>query len=237
MVACIIVLSIGLIATGVFTFDKLRGYGIRETIIKSFASICFVLLGVLANHINGLSYFGSFAIGALALGLMGDIFLELKYVYPKDDDILTYSGFACFGLGHVLYISGMISSFYQKGHAINLIIPFVVGLAFSGFIILLEKPMKLKYGKMKIVSSVYAFFLFSMVAMSFSLYILSGFKAVTLLMVSIGAALFAISDLVLSGTYFGQGHDKPLDLVSNVWMYYLAQNLIAFSIYFVGVSF
>ena len=237
MVACIVILVVGFILTGLFTFDKLRGYGIRETIIKSCTSICFIALALVSNHLNGMSYFGSFAIGALAFGMLGDIFLELKYVYPKDDDILTYSGFAAFGLGHVLYITGMILTFYQEGHVINLIIPFVVGLAFSGLILLLEKPMKLKYGKMKIISSVYAFFLFSMVAMAYSLFILSGFKSITLMLICIGGTLFAASDLVLSGTYFGEGHDKPFDLATNVWMYYIAQYAIAFSIYFIGVTF
>ena len=51
-------------------------------------------------------------------------------------------------------------------------------------------------------------------------------------MIFVGMALFALSDLVLNNTYFGEGHEKPIDLVSNTFMYYIAQNLIAFAIFF-----
>ena len=67
-----------------------------------------------------------------------------------------------------------------------------------------------------------------------SVLILSGFKAITLIMMAAGGALFAISDLILSGTYFGVGKERPIDIVTNGVTYYLAQYVIAFSLYFVG---
>ena len=45
--------------------------------------------------------------------------------------------------------------------------------------------------------------------------------------------LFAASDLILSGTYFGEGKDRPVDIVLNYLTYYPAQYLIAFSLAFV----
>ena len=48
----------------------------------------------------------------------------------------------------------------------------------------------------------------------------------------IGAVLFALSDLVLSGTYFGVGKDRPADLIANYLLYYPAQYLIALSLLF-----
>lgn len=233
MIACIVILVIGLIVAGLFTCEKVRKYSIKATIIKAAASILFIILALVANHVRGNTWFGTFAIGALALGMLGDIWLELKYVYPQDDKPLTYAGFVCFGLGHILYITGMIMTFYQKGHIANLIVPFAIGLLAALLILVLEKPLKLQIGDMKVICFLYSVLLFSMVSMAFSLLILHGFKMVTLILVSIGGALFAISDLVLSQTYFGQGHDKPFDLISNVAMYYIAQNLIAFSIYFI----
>ena len=42
-----------------------------------------------------------------------------------------------------------------------------------------------------------------------------------------GAVLFLISDLILSGTYFGTGKRRPKDVISNHIFYYAAQYLIA----------
>ena len=47
-----------------------------------------------------------------------------------------------------------------------------------------------------------------------------------------GGVLFAVSDLILSGTYFGEGKERPFDIISNAITYYLAQYVIAFSIMF-----
>ena len=41
--------------------------------------------------------------------------------------------------------------------------------------------------------------------------------------------LFAASDLILGGTYFGQGHNRPGDVIANHTLYYAAQFLIAVS--------
>ena len=98
-----------------------------------------------------------------------------------------------------------------------------------------EKPMKLNYGKMKVIVFVYGLLLFSMFGTAFSLYVLSGFKSLTLLLMSIGGCLFATSDLILSGTYFGKGKERAVDIATNVATYYAAQFIIAFSIFAMGM--
>ena len=52
-------------------------------------------------------------------------------------------------------------------------------------------------------------------------------------MLFVGGVFFLISDLILSGTYFGEGKDRPVDIVTNHMTYYIAQYLIALSIAFV----
>ncbi len=49
---------------------------------------------------------------------------------------------------------------------------------------------------------------------------------------SAGGILFLLSDLVLSGTYFGEGKNKPSYVVVNHALYYGAQFCIASSILF-----
>ena len=73
-----------------------------------------------------------------------------------------------------------------------------------------------------------------MVSVAVSLSILHEFRVLTLILMAVGGALFAISDLILSGTYFGEGKERPVDIITNGVTYYLAQYVIAFSLYFVG---
>ena len=51
-------------------------------------------------------------------------------------------------------------------------------------------------------------------------------------LIFIGGVLFVISDLILSGTYFGVGKNRPVDIITNHVSYYLAQFVIASSILF-----
>ena len=62
------------------------------------------------------------------------------------------------------------------------------------------------------------------------MWMMSGFTNTGLLILFIGAVLFAVSDLILNLTYFAEGHEKPIDIISNSIIYYVAQYLIAFSL-------
>ena len=58
------------------------------------------------------------------------------------------------------------------------------------------------------------------------------FSSVATMVLVGGGVLFAISDLILSGTYFGEGKERPVDIITNGVTYYLAQFAIAFSLFF-----
>ena len=72
--------------------------------------------------------------------------------------------------------------------------------------------------------------LFLAVLLSGSLALLHHWAVPTLNLFFAGSVLFAVSDLVLSGTYFGVGKDRPIDLALNYLTYSPAQFLIAFSL-------
>ena len=57
-----------------------------------------------------------------------------------------------------------------------------------------------------------------------------GWRETTLNVFFAGSILFAISDLILSGTYFGEGRERPVDLALNYLTYYGGQFLIASSL-------
>lgn len=96
----------------------------------------------------------------------------------------------------------------------------------------LEKPMKLRYGKLRTTVIVYGALLFSTLLLTGSLALSYGFQEKALNLLFAGAALFAASDLILSGTYFGVGKDRPVDIILNYLTYYPAQFLIALSLLF-----
>ena len=80
---------------------------------------------------------------------------------------------------------------------------------------------------------IYGFFLFSMTLSALSLSIMMGFNNVTLIMMFAGGLLFTISDLILSGTYFGKGKERPVDIITNSVTYYAAQFVIALALFFI----
>ena len=100
--------------------------------------------------------------------------------------------------------------------------------AAAGLVLVLEKPMKLSYGRMRLIVLIYGFCLFSTVSVSGLLWLEQ--REPGLCLIFIGSVLFAVSDLILSGTFFGNGKDRPVDIISNYLFYYSGQFLIAYSL-------
>ena len=236
MVPNIVITAVGLVFLTLFLIEKTRKYSVKATLLKATTSILFIALAVVSFYLKpegGL--FSALAILGLAFGMLGDVWLDFKYVFKNEDRIFTYAGFVSFAIGHIFYITGMFLRFWQDGASVlYIILPFVAGALIALVTVLLEKPLKLKFGSYKPIVFIYSFFLFSMVSCAVSLSILHEFRALTLIMMVAGGVLFAISDLILSGTYFGEGKERPVDIVTNGVTYYLAQYVIAFSLFFVG---
>ena len=232
MVIQIILMSLSAIALGLFLYEKCKGYSLKAVFIKACASMLFIALAAVNLFHTGYHIFPKFAIIALALGMLGDISLDLKYVYKEQDKPFTIAGFLVFGVGHILYITGMFLEFYHDASFLYILLPLIGGVLGGIITVLIEKPMKLQYKEFRWIVGAYATILFSMMFSTISLCILSGFQATSLILLMAGGILFALSDLILNMTYFGEGHEKPFDIISNTVTYYIAQNLIALSIYF-----
>lgn len=231
-----ILLVLGVICCAVFNYKRAKEGGVKALMIKAFTSALFVSCAAAAAAVNiGSSklIFALFVIPGLVFGLMGDIWLDLKWIYPKDNDIFTFAGFGTFLVGHLIYISGLIICYADFSKILYIIIPIVLAVVMAAIVILLEKPLKLNYGKFKPISTVYAFILISMTLLSGSLALMNGFKNLTLDFMFVGGVFFLISDLILSGTYFGEGKNRPVDIVTNHVTYYIAQFLIASSLMFI----
>ena len=234
MITCFIIMGIAFILLVFYIMFKCKKYDMKELFIKIGISILFVVVALVATlNSNSFSIVNVFVILGLVFGLIGDILLDLKYIDLDRTDAYTYSGFIVFGLGHVMYIASIIIAFYIRGNVLYIIFALILDLILSAATILLEKPLKLKYGKLKKIAFCYALCLFGTCSFSLFLAIQNGFSILGLNLFLIGAILFAVSDLILSGTYFGEGKERPIDFILNYSTYYAAQFIIAFLLLFI----
>ena len=227
MINCLVIVGIAIILLIFYIIFKFKNYDLKELFLNISISFLFVLLALVVSYkSNKFNVFNLLIIIGLLLGLLGDIFLDLKYIDTTRTKGYTYGGFISFGIGHILFIIAMLLMY---GTSIPFIIlAIILTIILSIATILLEKPLKLKYGEYKIISFLYALCLFGSLSFSLFLNISNRFQITSLNMLFIGFVLFVISDLVLSGTFFGENKERPIDFILNYITYYGAQFTIAF---------
>lgn len=233
----VILIVCGAVSLLWYVHEKAKAYSVKAVLIKSVVSALFVTVGLFGLHASAVygetSPAGVLIVLGLVCGLLGDIWLDLKYVFPEQDQLFTYAGFGAFGVGHILYISGMLVRFYASGALAYVLVPVILAIVLSVGNALLEKPMKLDYGIMKPIVIAYGILLFSTMLVSGGLALFHGWSEWALNLMFAGGILFAASDLVLSKTYFGEGHERTIDFVLNYFTYYPAQFLIATALMFI----
>ncbi|MBR0113343.1 MAG: hypothetical protein IJM02_06320 [Clostridia bacterium] len=236
MIFPVIFAAIGMIMLIVFQYYRIKGCTPWTTVLKSFTSLGFMCVAVCALATNGFgkenARYCAFVILALLFGLLGDIWLDLKFTHPECGIPYTYAGFMVFLFGHLVYDAGLISRFYVKGHPMYIIVPVLISLAFCVVVLFTEDLMKVKYGKFKAIVAAYSPVVISISAFSGSFALLHNFKEIPLNIFFVASVLFLFSDLILNGTYFGDGKNRPVDVIVNHTSYYLAQYAIALSLCF-----
>ena len=231
MVVSIILIALGAIFTTIFIYGKLTNYSWRTTMFKTIDSLLFLSLGIYLFFYKGQPNIGIFIILGLTFGLLGDVALAFKRIAKDKDKFFTLLGMTFFIIGHIFYTTGLFVSYYVPGNVIHIIIPLVAALLIALSIVFIELKLKFKLGGFKYFGIVYFTALFSVSMSCLSLNILHHFQSTFLVLMLVGAIVFASSDILLTRTYFKENCPKGF-LISTSITYYLAQFLIAFTLFF-----
>lgn len=221
-------LGIGIVASLFFCIKRMKGANVNNVMLKIISSLFFLITAVFGIIENpSASTYGALILFGGILGLCGDITLDLKGIYDEHFDQYLKSGFLFFLVGHIFYCVAIgIFSALKIWH---IAVCVACAVVFSLGNLLVSKFMKIIFGKYKFIVSLYVVFLTTTVFMSIAAMIVSGFDG-KYIALTVGSILFMLSDVVLSGTYFGEGMDGPFFLFINHFLYYAGQYLIASSI-------
>lgn len=213
-------------------FTARRGLNVRfsDLLLKIIASASFVGLGLVSVYLNGLTVYGVMVIFAALFGVLGDVFIELKWLEKDNSDTYLNFGFGTFMTQHILLIAAILIKYPMSllNFAICLIAPIVVFMV-SG---LAAKFTGMDLGKFKYVSNIYG----AMASMTFSVGFMTmtnyGMELSQILFFAGGVSFFA-SDVILSQIFFTQKGCNRVFVILNHITYYAAQILIAASLFFI----
>lgn len=222
----------GAVLLAVFLKFRVDEKRVMAVIFKAFVSFCFI-----ASALSSLTVlsgkdarFAMLITCGLIFGMLGDIWLDMKYIYREGEDTFTLSGFLVFAIGHCFYIAALAGRFCSQFKAYCVLIP--IGCAIIAWLVIYfgEEKMKVKYGKYKLVVPSYGALLVSFAAFSFSLILLTKGSEPVPIVVFIASQFFFVSDLILNNTYYGKDKTGPVYIITNHVTYYIAQFMIAFSL-------
>jgi uncharacterized membrane protein YhhN len=226
-------LVLGIVAVIVFLFKRKVVVPLSTVVAKGISSLLFIFTALFAfiGNPDCPDYLGAFAVAGACMGMIGDIVLDLKYTYPTDADKYLKTGFISFLIGHVFYYCSLIAAYGAEIE--NFLHSLCAGLVVFIFVVFSEKIMKIKFGKFKWITAIYMGVVGLTVGLGFS-YILSDRNTHTV-MFFVAMILFLLSDMLLSGLYFGTREKDKKNQVAitfNHIFYYMAQYLIAASLIF-----
>ncbi len=236
-IACLVISSVLAV---VFTVTREVKGGWYSLVTKTIASLSFAVTGIVIVSVKGTwaQNWSVFMVVGLILGMIGDVFLDIKRNVPEKEALFLNCGMLSFGTGHVFYF--LAALFYIMNFT-NPLVPSLVGLV--GFVIALivivcAKFLKLNLGRFKYQSLSYLAVLMYMAVMTVTAAIrsASGTTVPYMWLFALGMCMFLASDLMLSFTYFGDKNNKKMVVTMSVLnhvAYYAAQLTLCSVLYFI----
>lgn len=224
------IITIGVIVTLIFLIMRVLKGGLPAMFFKAGASACFIGTACAAFSMNRSKFeYGILMILGFIFSLLGDVWLDLRYVYKEHERIYTFAGFICFMLGHVFFIPAVLIG-YKIMKWQYLLIGLLICLGFVVACALMEKVMKLNYGVYKPITLVYSFLVTGTAVAAVMGMIVNGFTK-KYVVLSVGAVAFLLSDLVLSSIYFAKDKNTKANVLINHILYYFAQFAFASTLF------
>lgn len=226
-------LGLGLISLIAFMVKCNKQRSITGVFIKNLASLFFLATTATAIYYNQQFWqYGILILIGGIFGMLGDIYLDQKWLYPQHNDNYLNAGFICFGVGHFFYMGAIT---LHLGFTVkDFLVPLIAGIGVAVFTLATEKPTKCNFGKFKLTVTIYCLVIGAMAGTALWGAIQTGGSIQYIVFVA-AAVLFLLSDIVLSSMYFGN-KNTPLFFVINHTTYYLAQFFIAFSVYLITAN-
>ncbi|MBQ2585101.1 MAG: lysoplasmalogenase, partial [Erysipelotrichaceae bacterium] len=196
---------------------------ISAVILKGLAAFVFVTIGFIAyrrvnNAFNKVFFYG------LAFGMIGDILLNLRYIFEKQSQKIFLAGILAFLIGHILYLAGLL----PQARGAFLWPCILLGALAAGLLLAyIFKTMEVKKA-FKIFGVFYLGAVFIMTAIAIGIAIFSPSKRA--IVYCVGAFLFTVSDVILIFNTFS-GVTKFSMRIANLSLYYAGQILIACSLF------
>ncbi len=192
--------------------------------LKGIASAFFVILGVYCFAKNPSSA-GKLIVIGLALGMIGDVLLNLRYLVSRSASNKVFAlGILAFLSGHILYI---VALFGRGADPLTALVLTAV-ISVLGIPPLMKRITAPSKG-LKIFGYVYLVLVIAMFSAAASLLIRNGASPFNIVF-ALGALLFMVSDFIM--IYYSFGKKIPPLRAINLSTYYIGQLLIACCVLF-----
>lgn len=220
----ILLAVIGMTLQAVFIAVEHKEKYVPAVILKGSAAAVFCIIGVVAMGASVNRDFAKLVVFGLCFGALGDILLNLRFVFPKNGQKIFLVGVVAFLTGHILYLCAIAPL------SRNLIPCLVVGVILAAVLLTwIFKTLTVKLA-FKIFGVLYIGAIVLMTAVAIGNVLTAPGTAAW--MHAVGAVLFTLSDIVLIFNTFGS-EQKFSMRITNLSLYYMGQLMIASSLFFI----
>lgn len=227
-------MAVGFIIQCLFITVEHKEKYVLADILKGTAALMFVIIGYLGMKTGYNPGFAEKIFAGLICGMVGDILLNLRFVFEKQGQKIFLAGIAAFLAGHILYLIALIH------HARHLLVSVIIGAILAGALLAyIFKTMDVKPA-FKAFGIIYlgAVIIMTCIAIDSAIFslplMISGAPIVgklSAVIYAIGAVLFTASDIVLIFNTFS-GTTRFSLRITNLTLYYIGQLLIAASLFY-----